>query len=78
MARTECRCGEVLSITAVPNDVQLRVYTDIEWVEIEKNDMVEMWEFPLPKYDVWKCPKCERIYVYGKGNNSPLKVYALE
>ena len=77
--RMLCKCGETLSTTAVPNDVELRVYTDGEWDKILENDMIETIKIPFPKYDVWRCPKCERVYVmdwgYGK---PPIKVYKLE
>jgi hypothetical protein len=46
MARMTCRCGEYLSNTAAPNDVQLRVYSDREWDKILENDIIEAWKFP--------------------------------
>ena len=82
MARMDCICGEYLSNTMVPNDIELHVYTDREWDAILENDTIETWKIPLPTYDVWRCPKCERIYVFGKGNeegyNEAIKVYRLE
>jgi hypothetical protein len=73
-----CRCGEELSNSQAPNDIQLRVYSDKEWDEILSVDIIETWKIPLPTYDVWKCPKCERLYVYEDGKGSPIKVYGLE
>ena len=82
MLRMDCICGEYLSNSAAPNDIELRVYTDSEWDEILKVDMIETWKIPLPTYDVWKCPKCERIYVFGKadkeGSRKAIKIYRLE
>jgi hypothetical protein len=78
MARMDCRCGEVLSNSAAPNDIQLRVYTDIEWDSILSIDTINAWEFPLPHYDVWRCPACERIYVFEPGNGPAIKIYVLE
>ena len=34
MAGMTCTCGAELSNHEVPNDIQLRVYTDREWDEI--------------------------------------------
>ena len=34
MAGMTCTCGAELSNHEVPNDIQLRVYTDREWYEI--------------------------------------------
>ena len=78
MARMECKCGELLSSSIAPNDIQLRVYTDREWDKILENDIIETWKIPLPTCDVWRCPKCKRIYVFAKGNDKAIKVYAIE
>lgn len=75
MARMNCRCGFAMSTAAAPNDIQLRVYTDREWDEITNRDMIEGWKLPLPKYDVWRCPKCERVYVFKPGYGPPVAVY---
>lgn len=78
MARMSCRCGEVLSNSLAPNDVELRVYTDREWDKILEADTIEAWAFPLPSYAVWRCPKCERIYVFKDGVEKAIKTYTLE
>ena len=78
MARMNCICGAILSNSIVPNDTELIVYTSTEWDEILQRDIVETWKIPLPKYEVWKCPKCERIYVFKNGDNKAIKVYVLE
>ena len=77
MARIQCRCGELLSNSDAPNDVQLRVYTDKEWDDILSVDTIKTWEIPMPKCSVWKCPKCERIYVFEVGNDKAIKEYVL-
>lgn len=64
MARFQCKCGEVLSNSLAPNDVELRVYTDIEWDDIINMGHIESVDIPFPKRDVWRCKKCERIYVF--------------
>ena len=75
MAKMLCRCGNTLSNSLTPNDVELRVYTDEEWDHIiQTNGKLE--DLPVPKNDVWRCPVCERIYFF-EGNKS-IKVYALE
>ena len=76
MASMGCRCGERLSNSAIPNDIELWFYTDNEWDSIWKNDVMETWRIPLPYYSVWRCPKCERVYVFE--NNKTIKVYKLE
>lgn len=78
MAKMECKCGYILSTTRVPNDIELRVYTDREWEEIFDCDIIEPWKIPLPKYDVWKCPNCNRVYVFEEGYGPPIMKYVLE
>jgi hypothetical protein len=78
MARFKCKCGEVLSDSQAPNDVELKVYTDREWDSILNHDMIDPLEIPSPQYDVWRCHKCERLYFFEDGNDSPVKIYRLE
>ncbi|MBC9786601.1 hypothetical protein H1S01_19335 [Heliobacterium chlorum] len=78
MAGYLCKCGKKLSNTNSPNDIELRVYTDREWDLILQNDVIEPLQIPFPKYDVWKCPKCERIYFFDWDSGKPTKIYALE
>ena len=77
MARMQCRCGEVIWNGQSPNDVQLIVYTDKEWDEIMNCNQLYPWMIPAPRYDIWKCPKCGRIYVYDRENDTPKYVYEL-
>lgn len=78
MAKVYCKCGELLSNSMAPNDIQLRVYTDKEWDVISEKGVMEFWEFPFPTYDIWRCPECERIYVFGSGGGRAIKVYVLD
>lgn len=78
MARFICTCGQLLSNSLAPNDVQLRVYTDKEWDNILQKECINTWEIPLPVYDVWKCTKCKRLYVFEEGSDTPVYVYVLE
>lgn len=78
MARVKCRCGENISNSQAPNDVELIVYTDREWEEIFDCESVQPWMIPSPKYNVWRCPRCKRIYVYEWAKDTPIMVYALE
>lgn len=77
MARLLCVCGELLSNSTLPNDVTLRVYTEKEWEDkILIHDNIETTMIPFPRYDVWRCPNCERIHVFD-GENL-IKRYILE
>ncbi len=78
MSRMLCSCGEMLSNSSSPNEIVLRVYTDKEWDTIFDCDSIQPWLIPLPKNDVWKCPKCQRVYVFEKHNDTPIAIYTLE
>lgn len=76
MARFLCRCGETLSNSSAPNDIQLRVYTDREWDDIINMGTIDSVDIPFPNYDVWRCSSCERIYVFD--GNRVIRTYVLE
>ncbi|MCM1233630.1 MAG: hypothetical protein NC489_26245 [Ruminococcus flavefaciens] len=78
MARMTCDCGAKLSNQEAPNDIQLRVYTDREWEEIFDCDSIQPRMIPAPKFDVWRCPICKKIYVYSDNEELPIMVYRLE
>lgn len=78
MAGMQCRCGNILSTTACPNNVELHVYTDEEWDELLDCERIIPWEIKKPKHDVWRCPKCQRIYVFNRGNDTVIATYSLE
>lgn len=73
-----CRCGNELSNVEVPNEINLVVYTDEEWESICNCDSIQPWMIPLPKYEVWRCPVCKRIYVFERGEALPSMVYCQE
>jgi hypothetical protein len=75
MAKLPCRCGNTLSNSFAPNDVELRVYTDEEWDTIIQTEG-KLEDLPFPKNDVWRCPVCERIYFFE--GDGVIKVFALE
>lgn len=76
MARFQCKCGQVLSNSLAPNDVELRVYTDKEWDDIINMGQIDSVDIPFPKRNVWRCSECERIYVFD--GDIVRKTYVLE
>lgn len=75
--RFYCPCGETLSNTQAPNDVELTIYTDQEWDEImNMGDMIDPISIPLPKYTVFQCTNCERIHFFE--GYELIKSYVLE
>lgn len=78
MARITCKCGETLWNGKTPNEIELIVYSDEEWSKILDNDVIETWKIPEPKYDVWRCPKCKRIYCFSSESDKTFMTYCLE
>ncbi|SFF46770.1 hypothetical protein SAMN04487969_14521 [Paenibacillus algorifonticola] len=76
MAKMQCKCGEILSNSKDPNDVQLWVFTDKEFQDFSERAFNEEYIVYFPKYDVWKCNSCERIYFFENGKL--VKSYILE
>lgn len=70
-------CKNYLSTTLAPNDVELRTYSNDEWSKVLQNGVVEGWKFPIPLYDVWRCPKCEQLYCYEDKGLQRVKIYTL-
>ena len=78
MARMTCKCSKLLDNHEAPNDIELIVYTDKEWDAICNCDSIQPWMIPSPRYEVWRCPVCKRIYVYDRGEDIPIMIYTLE
>jgi hypothetical protein len=76
MARYECKCGNILSNTLSPNDVELHVYSDFEWDKIINSDTLNPISIPKPENEVWICNNCGRLYFF-KGDQVS-KVYKIE
>ncbi len=66
MSRYKCDCGFILSNSEVPNEIEFHVYSDKEWSKVLENDSINTWEIPSPNRSVWKCPKCQRIYIFSE------------
>jgi hypothetical protein len=75
MASVYCKCGDRLNNVEAPNDVEWRVYSDREWDEITNCNTIDPVYIPFPNIEVWRCPKCERVYVFK--NNQLIKYYVL-
>ncbi|MGX7417383.1 hypothetical protein ACWOFR_01125 [Carnobacterium gallinarum] len=65
--RFQCKCGNILSDSLSPNDIELRVYTDKELDDIINMGEIDSVDIDYPNRDVWICPVCKRIYVFKDG-----------
>lgn len=63
----------------IPNDIEFSVYSDKRMCEILENDTVDTLDLAqMNDYNVWKCPDCGRLYVFGKSGCKVLFVYKPE
>lgn len=79
MARMTCICGNHLSNSTHP-EIQYWVNSFDEWNEaMEKSEAgVKLLDIGLPRISIWKCSKCERLYVFESHRDEPLRVYKIE
>jgi len=71
MAKWTCMCGNPMDDHKGPDENFYRVFSDIEWNEIEPDEegKVDFREdIPVQTYDAYKCPVCGRLMIFGDGN----------
>ena len=79
MAHLLCKCGCDMWNGLIPNEIEFAVYSDKRMCEILENDMVDTLDLAqMNEYDVWKCPKCDRLYIFRKPDGKVLRVYKPE
>ncbi|MBR1599068.1 MAG: hypothetical protein IJ661_09185 [Lachnospiraceae bacterium] len=81
MARIQCKCGELLWNGQTPNESLLWVFSDRKMCNIYEQDSIDTLSlYNLIDYDIWKCPKCNRLYVFEHDNpsNTVKKIYKIE
>lgn len=85
----KCECGNVLTDTAAPNDVEhiLLSYSIMERLqdkvdnEVATHGSVDSWPEHWEEsgaMEVWKCPECGRLYLNPRGETEKVVVYKLE
>lgn len=88
MARLDCKCGYTMWNGPIPNDIEFTVFSDARLCELEDNPpsfSAEPTNFLTDfigqaDYEIWRCPRCKRLYVFDLQNNSGRAkyVYKLE
>jgi hypothetical protein len=79
MSRIQCKCGQILSNVESPNKIEYVIYNNMDWLSlISKEKLDPMLDIPSPSIDFWKCPNCQRIYIWKYGEDHPIKVYKIE
>lgn len=79
MGKWKCRCGQLMNDHNAPDRNYYRVFADVEWDAIVTDpdgNLNYYDDIPDPTYDVYKCPACGRLMVFGDDNR--FKSYCLE
>ena len=67
--RMICECDEYLSDTSSPSDIVLWAYPDRQWKEIKKLGRIDPLMIPDAMFEIWRCPKCKRLYIFPYPSN---------
>jgi hypothetical protein len=84
-----CICGNPMSDSGSPNDTEhllisnrsMEQLQDLVDGEVEKDGTVDMWPEHWEQskaLEVWKCYKCQRLYLNPKGPSEQVIVYSIE
>jgi hypothetical protein len=87
--RMICVCGTMLSNVGQPNDTEHLMMTsksietlqDLADEEVAKEGTIDLWPEHWEQngaVEVWKCHKCDRLYVDPNGPADQVVVYAIE
>ena len=72
MGRWFCKCGYNMNDHNVPNENGYVVYSDFDWDNAsnmtDEDNKIDWLDIPPSTYDVFKCPVCGRLMVFGKSN----------
>ena len=76
MTRISCKCGNVIGTGSFPNNSGFRIISELSYDELDTPLESEgASKFFFNGKEMYKCNKCERIFVYW---NETLSVYNLE
>ena len=71
MGKWTCKCGQAMNDHKCPDDNYYRAYSDFTWdaIPCDENGNVNFLEdIPDPTCDVYKCPRCGRLMIFGEDN----------
>ncbi len=71
MGKWICKCGQYMNDHNCPNENGYLVFSEYEWDEISSqtdDDRISWYDIPAPTFDVYKCPSCGRLMVFGESN----------
>ena len=80
MARLTCKCGTEISNSNNP-EVQYLIFSDNKWIELldKLDEGAKLGNIGIGYAMIsWKCPACERLYIFREGSELAARVYKIE
>lgn len=72
MGKWTCKCGNPMNDHNAPNENGCVVYSEYDRGAIESSadddGSISLFDIPDQKYDVYRCPRCGRLMVFGESN----------
>jgi len=65
MPKIKCKCGNIISLSAIPSPHQSHIITDVEFDNFQ--GMVDAEEIYSSMKIVVHCDVCGRLYIYNNG-----------
>lgn len=67
MARLRCVCGNSLSNSRSPNEIQYYAFSANQWKYLLTCGEIDVLTIPDPEGEIWRCPQCERLCWFSEG-----------
>lgn len=72
MGQWLCYCGNPMNDHNYPNENGFIAFSDYEWDDIscmtDDENNINWMDIPPSQYEVYKCPKCGRLMIFGESN----------
>lgn len=74
MGKWICDCGYVMNDHEYPDKNAFLVFSEELWEKIsemtDENNKIDWGNIPLQTYDMYRCPVCGRLMIFGEDENS--------
>lgn len=70
MGKWICKCGQYMNDHYAPDENCYLVFADTVWdkIDIDEDGKTDFFNLPDPTFDVYVCPSCGRLMVFGDSN----------
>ena len=70
MGKWTCICGQYMNDHLGPDPNCYPAYSDTTWdgIQTDSDGNLNFYDIPAPTFDVYVCPNCGRLMVFGDSN----------